>query len=117
MQRLEELLEASQTAMAGLAWRLYDALCEFAGPRGAPALWISGLGELRRGGLFETYRDELAARLAEAGPGLRSGVWAFNHFSMNQFAIELKRKARPGAPIPEELARIGGENRVRVFGL
>jgi hypothetical protein len=44
-------------------------------------------------------------------------VWAFNHFSMNQFAVELKRKARPGKPLIEELARIGRENRARVFGL
>ncbi len=125
--RLEALLAESQAAMADLAWRLYTAL---RGPatagRGSArkgpstkgcALFISGLGELRKGGLFQTYRDELGRRLASASPKLLEGVWAFNHFSMNQFAIEIKRKARPGAPMAEELARIGCENRLRVFGL
>jgi hypothetical protein len=116
-ERLEALLAGSQSTMADLAWRLYLALRE-PGPGGnAPTLWISGLGELRKGGLFEIYRDELARRLAEAAPESRSGVWAFNHFSMNQFAIEIKRKARPGASMAGELARIGRDNRIRVFGL
>jgi hypothetical protein len=119
-ERLASLLAESQAAMADIAWRLYLALR--AGARASSsaarpvALWISGLGELRRGGLFETYRDELGSRLAEAAAEEREGVWAFNHFSMNQFAIELKRKARPGAPLLAELGRIGRENRVRVFG-
>lgn len=118
--RLEALLAESQAAMADLAWRLYTALRAgaSAGPaRKGCALFISGLGELRKGGLFQTYRDELGRRLAAASPELLEGVWAFNHFSMNQFAIEIKRKARPGAPLPEELARIGCENRRRLFGL
>jgi hypothetical protein len=119
-QRLEALLAGSQSAMADLAWRLYRALREHdvAVPGGArTALWISGVGELRKGGIFEIYRDEMIRRLARATPEERGGVWAFNHFSMNQFAVEIKRKARPGAPIAEELPRIGRENRVRVFGL
>jgi hypothetical protein len=117
-RRLEALLAGSQAAMADLAWRLYRALRE-TGPSGAPRpeLWVSGVGELRKGGLFEIYRDELGRRLGRATPQERDGVRAFNHFSMNQFAIEIKRKARPGAPIAEELARIGRENRMRIFGL
>lgn len=115
-QRLEALLAGSQAAMADLAWRLYRAMRGSADAAG-PTLWISGVGELRKGGLFEIYRDELGRRLGRATPRELSGVWAFNHFSMNQFAIEIKRKARPGAPIAEELARIGRENRTRIFGL
>jgi hypothetical protein len=114
--RLEALLAESQAAMAGIAWRLYAALRGTGTGEAAPVLWISGLGELKPGGLFEVYRGELARRLASAAAGQREGVWAFNHFSMNQFAIELKRKASPGFPIAEELVRIGRENRLRVFG-
>lgn len=115
--RLEALLAGSQAVMADLAWRLYCALRRDDQPAGMwPVLWVSGLGELRKGGLFEIYRDELGRRLAKAEPEARAGVWAFNHFSMNQFAIEIKRKARAGSPIIEELARIGRENQVRVFG-
>jgi len=118
--RLEALLAGSQAAMADLAWRLYGALRAGDEPRSGsswPVLWISGVGELRKGGLFEVYRDELSRRLAKADPAARAGVWAFNHFSMNQFAVELKRKAKPGMPMLEELGRIGQENRLRVFGL
>jgi hypothetical protein len=118
-QRLEALLAGSQAAMADLAWRLYGALRQAdasGGTAGLPLLWISGVGELRKGGLFEIYRDELGRRLAKAAPELRSGVLAFNHFSMNQFAVEIKRKIRPRLPIAEELMRIGRENRIRVFG-
>jgi hypothetical protein len=120
-ERLEALLADSQATMADLAWRLYSALraavVKNKNP-GAPwpVLWVSGLGELRSGGLFEIYRDELSRRMAKADPSLTSGVWAFNHFSMNQFAIELKRKARAGEGLMQELGRVGAENRERVFG-
>jgi hypothetical protein len=117
--RLEALLAGSQAAMADLAWRLYSALRAGKSASGKgpwPILWISGVGELRKGGLFEVYRDGLGRRLAKANPSTLVGVWAFNHFSMNQFAIEVKRKAKPGSPTLEELARIGQENRLRVFG-
>ena len=115
--RLESLLAGSQSAMADLAWRLYRALRGSGeSPTSWPVLWVSGVGELRKGGLFEIYRDEMTRRLAKAEPEERSGVWAFNHFSMNQFAIEIKRKARPGLPVVDELARIGRENSRRIFG-
>jgi len=105
--RLEALLATSQRAMAGLAYRAASALS-------AP-IWISGLGELRRGGLFQAYRDALADLIA--GGGRRSPrVLAFNHFSMNQFSIEVRRKADPSRPLPGELERIGAENFARVFG-
>jgi hypothetical protein len=113
-ERIEALLAGSQAAMADLAWRLYGALRD-SGEE--PILWISGVGELRAGGLFEIYRDELIRRMAKAPAERRAKVWAFNHFSMNQFAVELKRKARPGEGVMAELARVGAENRVRVFGL
>jgi hypothetical protein len=120
--RVESLLAGSQVKMADLAWRLLAALREaghtepHSGPVW-PVLWVSGVGELRNGGLFEVYRDEMIRRLAKADEDVRARVWAFNHFSMNQFAVELKRKARPGRPLLEELGRIGRENRVRIFGL
>jgi hypothetical protein len=130
---LEVLLAESQKAMAELAWRLYVALCDAkrpgaskkAGANGSgaagdapwPVIWISGVGELRDGGLFEVYRDALCDRMRRAKAAQLDGVWAFNHFSMNQFAIELKNKAKPGARLEGELERIGRENRLRVFGL
>jgi len=136
-ERLETLLAGSQAAMADIAWRLFEALRDPA-PFGAhrdpseprsgslneprsgslwPILWISGLGELKDGGLFEPYRDAIARRLARAPEGIVASAWAFNHFSMNQFSIEVRKKARPGEHIDRELSRIGAENRRRVFGI
>lgn len=125
-ERVENLLVGSQAAMADLVWRLFLALWKNEKPRSLEPdeknktqciLWISGLGELKDGGLFEPYRDELARRLARAPEQVLASVWAFNHFSMNQFSIELKRKARRGESIVETLARVGAENRKRVFGV
>ena len=124
-ERLEALLAESQSAMADLAWHLYTNLRSSGSGGGSapvvsepwPVLWVSGLGELRKGGLFEIYRDELSCRMAGAAKAELGGVWAFNHFSMNQFAIEVKKKARPGKRLIEELERIGRENTARVFGL
>jgi hypothetical protein len=118
--RLQALLAGSQAAMADLAWRLFEALRSDAAAGGAgpwPVLWISGLGELKDRGLFEPYRDALSRRLARASEAQAASVWAFNHFSMNQFAIELDRKARKGETRLEELERVGAENRKRVFGI
>lgn len=117
-ERLGALLAGSQTAMADLAWRLYSALrTASASASPWPVLWVSGVGELRTGGLFEVYRDELCKRLAKTDVASKGGVWAFNHFSMNQFSIEIKKKAQAGRPLIEELERVGRENRRRVFGL
>ncbi|HTX71624.1 MAG TPA: hypothetical protein VMC79_02265 [Rectinemataceae bacterium] len=112
---LESLLVESQTAMARLAWRLHLALNEGSGARPVP-LWVSGCGELRRGGLFQTYRDELAALARSSPQREREMLWAFNHFSMNQFAIEIKRKSDPRLGTWENLRSIGSANRERIFG-
>lgn len=126
--KLEALLAGSQAAMADIAWRLFEALRRVSqgyhpDPNESqsdsvwPVLWISGLGELKNGGLFEPYRDALARRLSRAPEDLVASTWAFNHFSMNQFSIEVKKKARPGEATIETLKRVGAENRRRVFGI
>ena len=106
--RLEALLAGTQSAMADLAWRLYLRARRGTDRVGAAAMlarcsgyraWGAAEGRPLRG---IPRRARPTPRGGRAGP--RSGVWAFNHFSMNQFAIELKRKARPGAPMLEELA-------------
>jgi hypothetical protein len=104
---LEALLGESQVEMARIARRMHGAL-------GVP-LWISGYGELGPRGLFRTYAEELAKSYADA-PALREGVLLFRHFSMNQFAIEMKEKRDPGLPLRDELARIGKGNRQRILG-
>lgn len=105
---LEALLSESQAAMAGLARRLHEG-------SGAP-LWISGYGELGPRGLFRPYAEALAREYEGAPKALRDSVWLFRHFSMNQFAVEMKEKRDPSRPLAAELARIGVENRKRILG-
>ncbi len=105
---LESVFAESQRAMAQLALRLHAATR-------AP-LWISGYGELGPRGLFHTYAETLAQGCKDGPQDLRSTIWVFRHFSMNQFAIELRQKRDPRKPLAEELARIGYENRARIFG-
>ena len=71
--------------MAGLAFRLHERL-------GCP-LWISGYGELGKKGLFHPYARELTRLFASAPEAKRESLWLFRHFSMNQFAIEMRMKA------------------------
>ncbi|MEI6386742.1 MAG: hypothetical protein WCQ50_08910 [Spirochaetota bacterium] len=104
---LEALLRESQVEMARIAHRMHGAL-------GVP-LWISGYGELGPRGLFRIYADELTKAYADT-PGLQEEVLLFRHFSMNQFAIEMKQKRDPELPLRAELARIGKGNRQRILG-
>jgi hypothetical protein len=105
---LREAFEESQRAMANIARELHGAT--------GTVLWISGLGELGPRGLFRPWAEALGAAYRGARPSLVERVWLFRHFSMNQFAIEVRKSADPAKPILEELGRIGTENRRRVLG-
>jgi len=126
---LSDLLEESQRKMAGFAFRLQSSLC-------CP-IWISGYGELGARGLFRAYSDELTKLFSPAPGWQRENLWLFRHFSMNQFAIEMKKKtpmrnsAEDGQIGSDQeimgcdsrssrmlmnLRAIGSENRVRILG-
>lgn len=105
---LDALLEESQRFMAGLAFRLHACL--------GGILWVSGYGEMKPGGLFSAWADELTRLYASAAPAQREAVWVFRHFSMNQFAIEYKNFAGAGNDPMKRLAAIGTVNRKRILG-
>ncbi len=125
-KELAVMLEESQVAMARLAFRLHACL-------GCP-VWISGYGELGSRGLFFPYAREITRLYASAPERQRDALWLFRHFSMNQFAIEMRLKADPvgdhaaedsNTDIPPAdprartlvaLRRIGTENRKRILG-
>lgn len=107
-EALRRALESSQVEMAAMARRLHGA--------SEAVLWISGYGELGPRGLFAPYARAIAEQYADAPKSLIERVWLFRHFSMNQFAIEVKQKTDPAKPIMDELKRIGIENRERVLG-
>jgi hypothetical protein len=105
---VERLLTESQGWMALFARKLHKAL-------GVP-VWISGRSELKPKGIFAPWFDEFSRLYRSAPETARDEVLVFNHFSMNQFAIELKKKRDPRAPLADELRRIGTENRKAIFG-
>lgn len=105
---VEALLAESQVWMARYARDLHQTL-------GVP-VWISGRSELKEGGIFGPWFREFSRLYRDSPPEAREEVLVFNHFSMNQFSIELNRKRNPSKPLMEELRRIGGENRRAVFG-
>ena len=127
--RLEALLGESQRAMADLAWRLFLAFGAGRG-EGSAALWISGRGELGKGRLFSADREELSRLVQAAAPERRGAgartaaepgftpprAWVFNHFSMNQFALEMKRKGDRALGAWDNLERIGSANWRGAFG-
>lgn len=107
---LEELFLLSQETMAGMARRLHGA----SSPR--VVLWLSGLGEFGARGLFRHYAEALGEAYADAPEALKKRVWLFRHFSMNQFAIELKEKRDQRRSLLEDLELIGLANRKRILG-
>jgi len=105
---VSRLMEESQRWMARFARALHKAL-------GIP-VWISGRSELKPRGIFAPWFEEFSLLYRKAPSQARDEVLVFNHFSMNQFSIELRRKRDPSVPLLEELRRIGTENRKAVFG-
>lgn len=102
------LLAESQVWMAGFARALHKSL--------RIPLWISGRSELKPRGIFGPWFAEFSLIYRGAPEAARQEVLVFNHFSMNQFSVELARKRDPSKPLIEELRRIGAENRRAVFG-
>jgi hypothetical protein len=102
-------LDDSQRFMARILLEFHLALspenafsCE-----NGPALpvWIIGYSEMKKGGIFEAYTNELKAVYGGTAPG--NALFLYRHFSMNQFTIDLKRQSVKGEPLKKTLHRIG----------
>jgi len=132
-------LAESQRIMARLLGEFQQA---GAGENGAALpVWITGYSEMKKGGVFEAYTNELkrayggsasggassgaannasnaksgAAGSASSANGgdLSDTIFLYRHFSMNQFTTDLKRQALPGEPLAQALGRIGRAYRQR----
>ena len=100
---LETVLNQSQQIMAGLLLEFHQALsCENNKPL---PVWITGYSEMKKGGVFEAYTEEL--KKLYSGSKLEKSVFLYRHFSMNQFTIDLKRQSAPDESIAQTLNRIG----------
>jgi hypothetical protein len=110
---LETALDDSQRIMAKLLREFHQALsCGTPnGEGGRVPVWICGYSEMKKGGVFEAYTQELKALCGDKG--LRESVFLYRHFSMNQFTIDLKRQAVRGETLENALERIGKAYRDR----
>ena len=68
-------------------------------------VWIIGYSEMKKGGIFEAYTDELKTLYDDTN--LREAVFMYRHFSMNQFTIDLKKQAAAKETPAQTLERIG----------
>ena len=112
-ERFRALLEESERFMANEAASLQAAL-------GCP-LWVTGYGEMRKGGVFAAYAQGLSGiRASGAGGALEGGLFLFQHFSMNRFAIDLRDspalKGKEGLALPERLKELGLAHRKEILG-
>ena len=106
---LETALVESQRIMARLLREFHQALGHNRG-KSLP-VWIIGYSEMRKGGVFEAYTNEIKAIYSDTD--LKGSVFLYRHFSMNQFTIDLKRQAARGEPLDRALNRIGAAYRER----
>jgi hypothetical protein len=98
---LETALAESQRIMARLLREFHQAL--------AAPVWITGYSEMKKGGVFEAYTNELKALYSDTD--LKDSVFLYRHFSMNQFTIDLKQQTARGEPLDKALDRIGAAYR------
>lgn len=108
--RIAALLDETQQFMARETAALQKALDT---PQSPCAIWLVGYAELKPRGLFTTYRDILADEY-RARP--ESELYVFQHFSMNCFTTDLKKRADPDRSLAENLRVIGCEHRKEIFG-
>lgn len=101
-------LEDSQKKMARLLLEFQEAL--------DTPVYIIGYSEMRKGGIFEVYTEEIRELYAQK-PQLYKQLFLFRHFSMNQFTIDLKKQSPAGEPVEKSLARIGAAYRERILPL
>jgi hypothetical protein len=101
-----EALEESQRIMSGLLLEFHEALL-------CP-VWIIGYSEMRKGGIFQVYTEELK-NLYLNRMEMYKQIYFYRHFSMNQFIIDLKKQAMPGETTDKSLRRIGTAYRERIL--
>ncbi|MCL2194243.1 MAG: hypothetical protein FWB78_12720, partial [Treponema sp.] len=108
---LETALVESQQLMARLLAEFQQALAD--GEGSALPVWITGYSEMKKGGVFEVYTNELKNIYGKGNAALGDTLFLYRHFSMNQFTIDLKRQTLPNEPLAQVLHRIGRVYRQR----
>lgn len=109
-QKICTLIEESQLKCAELTARLHMGM----GPD--TQLWLVGHSELKKGGVFLGYKNQL--RSSYGNSSMWNNVYLLNHFSMGRFSVDLKNfcKENPSVPIAEALRQIGLRHKKEVYG-
>ncbi|MCL2067962.1 MAG: hypothetical protein FWG99_10910 [Treponema sp.] len=111
---IEKALEESQRTMAALLLEFHKAL--YTGGDNDLQIWIIGYSEMKKGGIFSVYTDEVRQLYSEAGSEMMERLFLFRHFSMNQFTIDLNQQKKPAETTEKALRRIGSAYRQRILG-
>jgi len=108
---VEKALAESQRHMVRLLVEFQKAFSCGAGT--AMPVWITGYSEMKKGGVFEVYTNELKKIYGNSANAKASGetIFLYRHFSMNQFTIDLGRQTLPGEALTQTLERIGAAYR------
>jgi hypothetical protein len=112
------LIRETQVWMAEQTAHLHQSLLQYnAKNEPLPQLWLVGYAELKNNGIFVPYRDELSASY-KSGSSAWEYVFAFHHFSMNRFLIDLHswQEAHPEKGIKQSLIGLGCTHRRELFG-
>ena len=80
----------------------------------AVELWLVGYAEIKKHGVFELYRESLK-NAYENAPRSWENVFAFQHFSMNRFTIDLKAHTPSDTPLVTALKNLGRAHKRELF--
>lgn len=104
-EQFHTLFEETQRWLASHTAALQQSL-------GCP-LWLIGYGELRKKSLFTPYAEELKRQY----DGITDPqVFVFQHFSMNCFANDLKKRADSNKSLQDNIRMIGLQHRTEILG-
>ena len=108
-------IRTSQTMMVELIHAFHRGLSE-QDHKPIP-LWIIGYSELGPGKIFQPFTKALEETYGKNDAlWLRPSVMFFRHFSMNQFSVDIRKRAQAGEMTAETLDRVGMEYRQRILG-
>lgn len=107
---VQQALDLSQQTMAHLLRAFHEAL----GGKALP-VWIIGYSELGKKKLFSPFTRTLEEAYPPEDP-LRSQIFLFRHFSMNQFSADIRKRRLNNEDITDTLLRTGTEYRQRILG-
>jgi len=113
-KQVEEAVLSTQQVMAKLLYEFWLTLNTHKKSRECCEIWIIGYSEMKKNGIFEAYTETLKD-LCKSNPTFKEHINFFRHFSMNQFTIDLKKRAESGESVSESLGRIGKMYRERVL--